>query len=343
MAGDPHVSAAKPAVIAMVLLAAAAAAFVAIRVAVTGPAGVPDRFRFDDAKYRKTDPALVIYKETGRIETGMAEPRGVAVDAAGNVLVVGDSTLAAFGSDGTEVSRTPLAAEPTCVAVAAEGAIYVGMRDHIQVYRGLRGPLPRPAWGSLGPEAIITSVAVLGTEVFVFDAGNKMVFCFDSLGYIHGRFDEGKYRLVVYQPCGDLASFGEDLLLVTNPGRMRVETYTTAGEMTGFWGEGTPAIEGFSPCCNPVNIAVLPDGSVVTAEKNIPRVKVYGSSGRFIGVVAGAEEFGDSKGLIDVAADAEGRVLVLDPAAKAVRIFERKSDKPGKPEKPKTDADGGAE
>jgi len=340
MSGDPRVSAAKPAVIAMVLLATAAAVFVAIRAAVTGPVPTPGSFRYDDAKYRKTDPALVLYEETGRIETGMVEPRGVAVDEAGNVFVVGDKTLAIFGFDGTgdaqPISSSSLPHEPTCVAVGPDGIHYIGMRDHVDVYRGLRDPLPRPAWPSLGPKAIVTGIAVAGGRVFVFDAGNKEVVRYDLSGKALGRFGhEGADSLVIYQTCGDVAALAEDLLFVTNPGRMRIDTYTLEGEFSAHWGEGTPEIEGFSPCCNPVNIAVLPDGAVVTAEKNIPRVKVHASSGRFVGVVAGAEEFAESEGLIDVAADARGRVFVLDPAAKAVRIFERKPDK--------AKADGGLE
>jgi hypothetical protein len=314
----------------MVLLAVAAAAFIAIRSAVMGPTGIPASFKFDDAKYRRTDPALVIYEETGRFPTGMTEPRGVAVVHAGNILVVGDSALAVFGADGTEVSRTSLLAEPTCVAFGAKDVIYIGMRDHVEVYGGLRDPLRRAAWKSLGAKAIVTGIATADEQVFVFDAGNKQVVRYDLSGKVLGRFGhEGADKLVVYQPCGDVAPLAEDLLFVTNPGRMRVEVHTMTGGLTSFWGTGTPEIEGFSPCCNPVNIVVLPDGSVVTAEKNIPRVKVYGSSGRFVGVVAGAEEFEESDGLIDIAADAKGRVLILDPAAKAVRIFERKADAEG--------------
>ncbi|MHC5055740.1 MAG: NHL repeat-containing protein [Planctomycetota bacterium] len=346
MAGDPHVSAAKPAVIAMVLLAAAAAAFVAIRVAVTGPTPVPDRYKFDDVKYRRTDPALVIYRETGRIETGMAEPRGVAVDRAGNVLVVGDSTLAAFGPDGTEVSRTPLAAEPTCVALGAEGAVYIGFRDRVETWRGMRDPVRSAAWAGLGPKAIVTSVAVAGENVFVFDAGNKEVVRYDLSGRVLGRLgrrEEGSpfEGLVIYQSCGDVAATADgEHVLVTNPGRHEVVAYSTRGDLAWLWGNASPTIHGFSGCCNPIALAALPDMSVVTAEKSIPRVKVHSASGGLDGVVAGAEEFADPETRLDVAVDAGGRVFVLDSSAKAVRIFERK---PGKPERPKADADGGAE
>jgi hypothetical protein len=337
MSGDPRVSAAKPAVIAMVLLAVAAAVFVAIRAAVTGPVPVPDRFKFDDAKYRKTDPSHVIYRETDRIATGLAEPRGVAVDASGRIYVVGDDTLAVFEPSGAELARTRTGGRPRCVAVALDGTVFVGMGDHVDLWYGPPKNTLGARWRSLGPKAIVTSIAVTNREIYVFDAGNKTVVRFGALGQVLGRFGhEGPDSLVIYQTCGDVATLAEDLLFVTNPGRTRVQVHTMEGELSAHWGEGTPDIEGFSPCCNPVNIAVLPDGSVVTAEKNIPRVKVHASSGRFVGVVAGAEEFGggagDSKGLIDVAADKRGRVLVLDPWAKAVRIFERTPD-----------ADGGSE
>ena len=73
----------------------------------------------------------------------------------------------------------------------------------------------------------------------------------------------------------------------------------------------------------------------MTAEKGIPRVKVYSADGQFESVVAGPEQFLPTPTassetrpehrlkVLDVAADSKGRVLVLDPNARNVRIFER--------------------
>jgi len=99
------------------------------------------------------------------------------------------------------------------------------------------------------------------------------------------------------------------------------------------WGRFGLDIEGFTGCCNPVALAVLPDGGFVTCEKAVVRVKAFGPDGRFKGVVAGPVQLTGSVGEafqnadqgrarpFDVAADGQGRVYVLDTIRGAVRIF----------------------
>ena len=91
----------------------------------------------------------------------------------------------------------------------------------------------------------------------------------------------------------------------------------------------------FFGCCNPAHFAILPDGRFVTSEKGIPRIKVYSAQGQFECVVAGPEQLAvDSRQLsdprlaadkrvFDVAVDSRGRVLVLDPQARSVRVYVR--------------------
>ncbi len=92
--------------------------------------------------------------------------------------------------------------------------------------------------------------------------------------------------------------------------------------------------DGFCGCCNPVNFAVLPDGGFVTCEKGLPRVKIHDADGVFASVVAGPEGFAENwrvcilnalsncqTGGLDVAVDSMGRILVLDPVERVVRIF----------------------
>jgi len=111
------------------------------------------------------------------------------------------------------------------------------------------------------------------------------------------------------------------VLWVTNPGRHRVEAYAFDGSPRESFGESGAAIEEFCGCCNPTHLALLPDGRLVTSEKGLPRVKVMRPSGELDCVVAGGERLAAGVVGLDLATDAAGRVLVLDPKQRAVRVF----------------------
>ena len=79
--------------------------------------------------------------------------------------------------------------------------------------------------------------------------------------------------------------------------------------------------DGFSVCFNPSHIAMLPDGSFVTSEKGIVRVKKHNPAGEFVCLVACPDQFAEGTEGLDLAVDSAQRILVLDPKAPAVRIF----------------------
>jgi hypothetical protein len=87
-------------------------------------------------------------------------------------------------------------------------------------------------------------------------------------------------------------------------------------------------VEGFCGCCNPTHMAILPDGSFVTSEKGLPRVKIHAQSGELKAVVAAPDSFAEHTVGLDLAVDSAGRILVLDPVARAVRIFSEKAGHP---------------
>jgi hypothetical protein len=237
--------------------------------------------------------------------------------------------------DGKQVAEIALGGEPRCVAVAEDGSLYVGLRDHLEVFdpKGQR----RATWPSPGQKAYFTGVAVGQADVFVADAGNRVVLRYDRSGTLKGRIGEkNKARnlpgFIIPSPFFDVEIARDGLLRVTNPGRHRVEAYTFDGDLESAWGKPGAGIEKFCGCCNPVNLALLADGRVVTFEKGIPRVKVYAADGTFESVVAGAESFGENAkvcgpndctlGGLDGVADASGRIYILDLVASEVRVME---------------------
>jgi hypothetical protein len=119
----------------------------------------------------------------------------------------------------------------------------------------------------------------------------------------------------------------------------RIEAYTFDGHLEFSWGTRGLDVTAFCGCCNPASMAILPDGRFVTGEKGIPRVKIYGTDGKFEGVVADPEILAPNFSAatetredlrlhpVDLAVDGKSRIIILDPNAKKVRIFEEKPKK----------------
>jgi hypothetical protein len=80
--------------------------------------------------------------------------------------------------------------------------------------------------------------------------------------------------------------------------------------------------EDFVGCCNPVNLATAPDGSIVTAEKVAARVKVFGRDRALLAVI-GPEHFDPMCRHIHVAVDSTGRIVTADPERRTIAVFGR--------------------
>jgi len=331
----------------LIALAVAAAVAVAVivvaRTDTTGEQGsrLGKQFTYDLTELRRTDPKSILYKEaTDRIKLDLKEPLAIAVDHADRIYVAGDKAIHIFSSDGRRLSEITTGDTPRCLAVTKDGTIYVGISDHVEIYDSKGKPKAR--WASPAEKTVLTSIAVSEDNVFVADAGSRVVLRYDTSGKLIGRIgkkDAAKNipGFVVPSPYFDLAVAPDGLLRVVNPGRHRIEAYTFDGYLEFSWGKFSTAMEGFCGCCNPVNFSLLPGGGFVTAEKGLTRVKIYDADGDFVGVVAGPELFSrhDSicsqsgaancnKGGLDVAVDSKGRILVMDPLTRDVRIFTRK-------------------
>ena len=300
--------------------------------------GLSQEFTYDVAKLARVDPNLILYEESaGVIETGFSDAQGIVVDAEGSIYVAGDQAIRIFARNGDLQRQIELADAPWCLALSADGTIYVGLKDHVEIYdaQGQR----QARWDSPGNDAILTSIAVADKSVFVADAGNRVVIRYDTAGNLVktiGKKDPERNipGFVVPSAYFDLAVSGDGLLRVVNPGRLRVEAYTLDGDFEFSWGRASMDIDGFCGCCNPSNIAILPGGGFVTCEKGLVRVKVYDSEGRFVGVVATPNQLVEGgqhqicilpeqcqAGGFDVAVDPAGRIFVLDTIKNIVRTF----------------------
>jgi hypothetical protein len=258
------------------------------------------------------------YRKLLEIRVPLDVPRGIATFQDGTLCVCGDRSLLVLDRKAAVKARYSFPEEPACVAVGPGGRIYVGMPGHVEVLeKGAASPVP---WPDLGPQAIITSIAAVGDAVFVADAGNRMVVRFDARGKLTSTISDG---FVVPSPSFDLAAAPDGTLWVANPGAHCVRHYSAAGRLLGTWGASSPEIQGFAGCCNPVHLAVLPCGAVVTSEKGFPRVKVYEQDGALTAVVAAPKDFRAIESGLDLATRKAngGEILVLVPGERVVRVY----------------------
>lgn len=289
--------------------------------------GLGEQFKYDLTELRYVDPKSISYRPVLSVETGFSKARGIATDHTDRLYVAGDTSIRVFdGQSGARLGEIPLRQPPQAIAVTAAGTIYVAMKDHVEVCAPDGKPLAR--WGTLGDRADLTGIAVADENAFVADAGNRLILRYDTRGNLLGRIGEKDPNrnipgLLVPSPYLDVAIAPDGLLRVTNPGRRSVEAYTFDGDLELRWGRSSVNIEGFCGCCNPTNLAVLPDGSVVTGEKGIPRVKVYDPSGKFASVVAGPDKFAKGTAGTDLAVDSKNRIWVLDPTARCAALYEK--------------------
>jgi hypothetical protein len=179
--------------------------------------------------------------------------------------------------------------------------------------------------------------------VFVADSANRVVLRYDRSGKLVGRLGQKNQErnipgLIVPSPYLDVKLGRDGLLRVNNPGRHCIEVLSPNGDLEFSWGKPSAGIEGFCGCCNPIGLALLSDGSCVTCEKGLPRVKLYSVERTFDCVIAGPEMFRDNSragsvsdradgtlGGLDAAVDSQGRIYILDLVAGDVRVMRRKA------------------
>lgn len=299
-----------------------------------------DRFTYDVSAYTKIDPALIIYAEQTKIPTGLQTSSCLTVGRGDVIYVGGDREVKLLDKTGAALSSITLAGKPNAVAQGEDGRLYVAFKNQFEVFDATGKSVLKSE--PLDVRAHLTALAQHEDKIFAADAGNREVLICGLDGKVQSRFGKvGKAAegtgFTVPSPYFDLLFGAEDLLWVVNPGRHLIQAYLPDGKYQTGWGATGLTIEAFCGCCNPVHLARLPDGGFVTSEKGLNRVKVFTGNGKFVGVVAGPEQLGRDMDQVqkalddanagityDIACDSTGRVLVLDPVSRVIRVFARK-------------------
>lgn len=284
----------------------------------------PYAYRIDE--YKAVPPELIKYKEIKRVGLNLADPR--AIDIYGDKIAIGfKQHLQVIDTAGIEFMNRSLRGPVSALSYSPRGVLFIAFQNNLEIIDSDGNTVDQ--WDSFTEGSIITSIAFKGDTVFIADAGSHTVYRYNVNGDKTGSFDgttgrlEGNYGFILPSPYFDLEVDPYDQLWVVNPGLLKVENYTFDGTLRAYWGKPSFEIEGFTGCCNPAQMAILPDGSFVTSEKGLPRIKVYKPSGELDGVVMAPAGLAKDEEPADLAIDGEGRIYALDISQKRIRVFER--------------------
>lgn len=248
----------------------------------------------------------------------------IAVDDNNNIYVSCDEKILSFDRNGDLISDIKCNYTATALA-CANNKIIAAFTNEISIFNTVGDELIN--WKMEDEKSYITSLAITDGKIYAADAYTAKVYCFSENGKllnIIGQTADKKELDFFSLPSYffDLAIGDENTIWVANPGRHKLVQFDSEGHIISSWGKTSSAVEGFCGCCNPSNFALLSDGSFVTSEKGLVRVKKHDKNGHFECVIAGPDKFMKGAQGLDIAIDESDRIYVLEPEAMRVHVFE---------------------
>ena len=258
------------------------------------------------------------------------EPRGIAVDAQGNVYVADTSNhrIQKFDSNGNFVTKWGATrgsgdgqfSAPVDVAVDTQGNVYVADNYNYRIQKFTSGGTFLAKWGTQGSgDGQFNSANGIGLDsggnVYVADYGNNRIQKFDSNGTFLSKFGT--------QGSGDGQFNGPNDVAVDAQGNSYVADYTSNNRIQKFDSNGNFLLQ-WGQVSAPSGIALDSAGNVFVAEMNNNyRISKFDSTGVSI---AHWNNSGGSGGQLSgpwrVAVDTQGNVYVAEifPAHRIVKF-----------------------
>jgi len=248
---------------------------------------------------------------------------GIAVGLADRIYALGDDEIRVFEANGTFLRNWRAPAKAECIAVGTDQRTYIGAGGRVEIFDPNGGHAGGFEAGEAKLPAGITALKVFQGDILVADAAARIIRRFDASGKLRGvigdRTKTGSFILPNKSLDFDVDAKG--IVRATDTGRHQVSAWTIDGAPLGAFGKfGMSDAADFVGCCNPVNLALTPDGKIVTGEKMVARVKVYEADGKLLAII-GPEHFDPNCIHIHLAVDSKGRILAADPVRREIKIF----------------------
>ena len=308
--------------VALVIIALIILGYLFIKPNHTGIDENPYSMKMDSLGEISTDKFCATNYSSIQLEGTKSE--AIAVDKNNNIFVSSDKKILCFDANGNSVSEIKCDYLATALAFSGDNLI-AAFTNEISIFDAAGKQLINLKLKN--KKSYITSLATIDGIIYAADAQAAKVYCFSEDGKllktIGQSADKKELTFFVLPSFYFDVAFGKDKSIwIANTGRHKLVQLDNDDHIISSWGETSSAVEGFCGCCNPSNFALMHDGSFITSEKGLVRVKKYNKNGDFECVIAGPEKFKeDAKGL-DIAIDSNDKIYVLEPEAMKIHIFD---------------------
>ena len=119
-------------------------------------------------------------------------------------------------------------------------------------------------------------------------------------------------------------------IYVAENSRHRVAKFSSDGEQVTTWGKrDRTGVDGFTSCCNPMNVCFNRAGEVFTAESNTGRIKRYTADGEFVAYIGDVKLVPGCKNVSIAVSPDNDRVYMLDITRNHIVLMKRKPEEKG--------------
>ena len=282
-------------------------------------------------------PAYKMEKSFGQDEFKVP-PVGVSMDSKDQLYVLlTDGTVVTFDTTGKKVGafKADMTPAPAAMTVA-DGKIYLFSTvtvEKVREYQGKKVTVQEATgvncciYGPTGTKdselklpGIMSATAAhfIGKELAIADYAKQSIVYFAINGG-EGKMTR-KIDKVFRLCCGifDFCPGADNEIVAANLGAFKVQTYKGSSRPSHEFGARGEKENEFHGCCNPVNVACLTDGSIVTVEKATTRVKIYDKRGKNEKIVNGLTELVEGCTTIPVVVDSKNMIYLASSQKRCI-------------------------